>query len=223
MKLRRSLVLLFLLPMSCHAFSLSRPIATRTVTLRQHTGTSPTWLTTQCCAQKEPQDKQEEGVGYLLQEFVFYDGSVVDPYRTLKVDRTANRAAIRTAYRTLSRAYHPDARLYDSTEILPGSCNNEQEVRDHWERINWSYALLMDPPRRKKYDRHMALADPGKALQRAAWQAAWNGVSSIGAGLWNVGSFAVSAVMEQQQSTADSSRNSHASAVTNTTSAGQPN
>jgi hypothetical protein len=57
----------------------------------------------------------------------------------------------------------------------------------------------MDPSRRKKYDRHIALADPGKALQRAAWQAACDGMSSLGAGLWKVGSITLSKVMEQQQ------------------------
>ena len=74
-------------------------------------------------------------------------------------------------------------------------CNNEAEVREQWERINWSYDLLSNASRRRKYDRHEALADPGRALRRAAAQAAWAGVSSVGQGLWNVGSAAVSNIM----------------------------
>ena len=119
----------------------------------------------------------------------------MDPYQILKVSRQADARAIKQAYRRMSRLYHPDAARH--RDILPGSCDNQDQVRDQWERINWSYDLLSDPSQRRKYDRHEALADPGRALRRAAAQAAWKGVTSVGKGLWNMGSMAVSKIKEQ--------------------------
>jgi len=47
------------------------------------------------------------------------DGEIVNPYAILKVSRSATKAEIKTAYRSLSRKYHPDAARF--RKILPGS------------------------------------------------------------------------------------------------------
>lgn len=161
----------------------------------------------------KPNDKRdktndEEKVGFLLRDFVLYNGELCDPYATLKVSRRATDGEIKAAYRRLSRRYHPDMvrqqqRLRQQQSaagyILPGSCNDLDEVRQEWERIAWSHALLVDPARRRKYDRHEAWADPAKAMRRAAAQAAWDGLASVGRGLWKAGRGAVSTVWQVQQ------------------------
>mmetsp|Transcript_2750 Transcript_2750/g.5576 ORF Transcript_2750/g.5576 Transcript_2750/m.5576 type:complete len:272 (-) Transcript_2750:1601-2416(-) len=113
-------------------------------------------------------------------------GEIMDPYKILKVSRKAERQEIKAAYRGLSRRYHPDMML--NRDIMPGSCNNLEDVRDHWERVKLSYEILSDPKSRKRYDRHEALADPGKAVQRAASEAAVGAAVSVGKGIWGLGS-----------------------------------
>lgn len=168
----------------------------------------------------DPRTVDDDDVSFLLKDFSLYNGEVVDPYQVLKVSRRANTHDIKQAYRRLSRQYHPDAirNLNEPTSILPGACNNLQEVRDHWERINWSYALLQNPATRRKYDRHVAWADPAQALQRAAVAAAWDGVTSLGRGLWKVGTGAVTTTLttiqkqQQQEGEGDVKENNVASA-----------
>ena len=126
----------------------------------------------------------------LLQEFTIHSGEVINPYQVLKVSRQADRAEIKRSYRNLSRRYHPDGNMH-KRDILPGKCNNWDEVREHWERIKLAYEILSDPKRRKRYDRHEALADPGAAVKRAAVDAAFSGVAGIGKGLFSMGGFAL--------------------------------
>jgi DnaJ-class molecular chaperone len=126
---------------------------------------------------------------FLMQEFTIASGEVVDPYKILKCSRDATRQEIRKSYIELSRRYHPDGLRHRT--ILPGSCNNVDEVREHWERIKLSYEILSDPKRRRKYDRHESIADPGKAIRRAASNAIWNGAMSAGKGIFSVGAFAL--------------------------------
>lgn len=110
----------------------------------------------------------------------------------IKVPREATNQEIKQSYRLLSRKYHPDARRYRS--ILPGSCNNEEEVRDQWERVKLSYEILSRPKMRRRYDRKEFLADPGAAVKRAAVDAAVKGAvnvsKGISTGLFKAGSFA---------------------------------
>lgn len=47
---------------------------------------------------------------------------------------------------------------------------------------------------RKRYDRHEALADPGRAVRRAATEAAVQSVFGLGKGLLDVGALAVGAI-----------------------------
>lgn len=128
----------------------------------------------------------------LLDDYT-HQGQVLDPYRVLKISRDASTPQIKEAYRRLSRRYHPDGARHRG--ILPGSCNNEAEVRDEWEKIRRSYEILTKE--RRRFDRHVALADPGKALQRAAWDAAVGGVVGVGKGLWGLGTVAVKTVVDQ--------------------------
>ena len=156
--------------------------------------------------------QEEQEVSFLLKDFVMYNGEVLDPYVVLKINRQADTAEIKEAYRRLSRLYHPDVRRYK--DILPGSCNNEMEVRDHWERISMSYRILSNPVRRRKYDRHEALADPAGALRRAAARAAWSGAVSAGKGLWNVGSHAVTTLAQQAEKAAKTRTTTSTSVIT---------
>ena len=130
------------------------------------------------------------GNSFLLEDFKTSDGEILNPYKVLKVPRTAESSEIKQAYRQLSRRYHPDGVRY--RDILPGSCNNLDEVRDHWERIRMSYEILKNPKSRSRYNRHEALADPGKAMQRAAIDAAVGGIVGFGKGLFAMGSMAIS-------------------------------
>ncbi|CAB9515441.1 expressed unknown protein [Seminavis robusta] len=85
----------------------------------------------------------------------------------------------------MSKRYHPDAAR--QRDILPGSCNNDDEVREEWERIKFSYEILTDKRLRKKFDRHEVLADPQAAMKRAAFDAAGNAAAGLGKGLFSVG------------------------------------
>jgi DnaJ-class molecular chaperone len=129
---------------------------------------------------------------FLLQEFSVASGEVINPYDVLKVSRKATREEIRASYLTQSRRYHPDGNRHRT--ILPGSCNNIDDVRDQWERIKLSYEILSNPKTRNCYDRHEVLADPKAAMQRAAMNAAFDGIASVGKGVVGIGMFAFQAM-----------------------------
>jgi DnaJ-class molecular chaperone len=139
-------------------------------------------------------DAEEEN--FLLQEFKIAGGERIHPYKILKIDRSASRQEVKQAYRDLSRRYHPDGVRH--RDILPGSCNNLDDVRDHWERIKLSYEILSDDKMRKRFDRHEALADPAKAMQRAALGAVGSGIK----GVFNMGAFAVMKLVVGDKDTA---------------------
>jgi DnaJ-class molecular chaperone len=130
---------------------------------------------------------------FLLKDFCVASGEVINPYRILKVSRKATRDEIRAAYVTLSRRYHPDG-FRQRTHILPGACNNVDEVRDQWERIKLSYEILSNAKTRKNYDRREALADPAAAVHRAAVNAAVSSLTGMGKSLFHVGSLAVNSI-----------------------------
>jgi len=64
-----------------------------------------------------------------------------DYYKTLGVERNANDADIKKAYRKLARQYHPD--------INPGNTTAEAKFKE----INEAYEVLSDKDKREKYDR----------------------------------------------------------------------
>jgi DnaJ-class molecular chaperone len=158
------------------------------------------FLKTSLSAQaKSKSEKLEDN--FLLQEFAVASGEVINPYEVLKVSRKATREEIRASYLTQSRRYHPDGNRHRT--MLPGSCNSIDDVRDQWERIKLSYEILSNPKTRKRYDRHEGLADPKAAMQRAAMNAALDGISSVGKGVVGIGMFAFQAVTKK------SSKNHH--------------
>lgn len=127
----------------------------------------------------------------LLDDFRIAGGEVVNPYRILNVSRNADRQEIKAAYRTLSRKYHPDGMLQRNDDILPGRCNDMDDVREEWERIKLSYEILTDRKLRIRYDRNSALADPAAAVGRAALETIGWGLSGVGKGLVEVGKMAL--------------------------------
>jgi len=138
---------------------------------------------------------------FLLKPFATASGEVVNPYQVLNVPRNAERTEIKSKFKALAKRYHPDGVRH--RDILPGKCNNEEEVREEWERILLSYHILSDPKTRKRYDRNEMVADPGAAFQRAAVGAAVSGMTTIGKGLFSLGKTviqkATAAGKEQQQ------------------------
>lgn len=130
----------------------------------------------------------KDPINKYLKEFCTTEGELLDPYVILEISRKAELGDIKKAYYKLSRKYHPDSLV--QRDILPGSCNDMDEVREHWERIRMSYEILKSPKLRTRYHRNEALADPAKAAKRAAVDAAFNGVASIGKGVFNLGSMA---------------------------------
>ncbi len=63
-----------------------------------------------------------------------------DYYEVLGVDRNADDAAIKSAYRKLAKKYHPD--------MNPGDKEAEQKFKEASE----AYAVLSDADKRRKYD-----------------------------------------------------------------------
>ncbi len=64
-----------------------------------------------------------------------------DPYRVLGVSRDADQAAIRRAYRTLAKTYHPD--------MNPG----DTKAEDMFKKISRAYDILGDEDKRARFDR----------------------------------------------------------------------
>ncbi|KAL7560068.1 hypothetical protein ACA910_016129 [Epithemia clementina (nom. ined.)] len=90
--------------------------------------------------------------------------------------------------------------------ILRGSCNNVQDVRNHWEHVKLSYEILKDPLRRKRYDCNEVWSDPGRAVRRAATEAALEAVFSAGKGVWGIGTSFGSSVSEGVSKAAEKAR-----------------
>jgi len=111
------------------------------------------------------------------------------PYEVLKIKEKATPEEIKARYRKLSRKYHPDTSMRGG--ILPGNCNNEEEVREEWYRIKDSYELLSDRKTRLRYDRKLALDDPAAAMGKAAINTLSWGIAGLGVGLFKAGEMAV--------------------------------
>ncbi len=63
-----------------------------------------------------------------------------DYYEVLGVDKNADEAAIKKAYRALAKKYHPD--------MNPNDANAEAKFKEASE----AYAVLSDPDKKKQYD-----------------------------------------------------------------------
>lgn len=88
-------------------------------------------------------------------------------YAVLGVNRTANSNEIKSAYRRLARKYHPDV-------------NSEPSAATRFAQINEAYHTLIDPDRRRSYDRtghtqassaRQVNAAAARAARRAYYQA----------------------------------------------------
>src|SRR5450759_1857514 len=62
-----------------------------------------------------------------------------DLYEVLGVERTADDAEIKRAFRKLAQQWHPDV-------------NKEPKAQDRFKEINEAYQVLSDPQRRQTYD-----------------------------------------------------------------------
>ncbi len=65
-----------------------------------------------------------------------------DYYEVLGIEKGADEASIKKAYRTLAKKYHPD--------MNPGDAEAEQKFKE----VNEAYAVLSDAEKREKYDRY---------------------------------------------------------------------
>ena len=63
-----------------------------------------------------------------------------DFYEVLGLDKSADDAAIKKAYRQLAKKYHPD--------LNPG----DKEAEEKFKEVNEAYAVLSDPEQKSKYD-----------------------------------------------------------------------
>ncbi len=73
-----------------------------------------------------------------------------DYYEVLGLDKSADEAAIKRAYRTLAKKYHPD--------MNPG----DKEAEKHFKEVNEAYDVLSDPDKKAKYDQFgFAAFEPG--------------------------------------------------------------
>ncbi|MGH9767401.1 MAG: J domain-containing protein [Blastocatellia bacterium] len=68
-----------------------------------------------------------------------------DLYAVLGINRTATSSEIKSAYRRLARRYHPDV-------------NSDPAAPSKFAQINEAYHTLIDPDRRKTYDRTGAVS-----------------------------------------------------------------
>jgi hypothetical protein len=77
-----------------------------------------------------------------------------DLYAVLGVNRTATSNEIKSAYRRLARKYHPDV-------------NSDPAAQSKFAQINEAYHTLIDPERRRTYDRTGAASSASYTRQAA--------------------------------------------------------
>ncbi|KAL7459367.1 hypothetical protein ACHAWC_011820 [Mediolabrus comicus] len=154
------------------AFTLLYP-SSRTSTRKQHLCSSSSNDADASPPSKNGKTKwgqrTESEASRFLADFRDANGDIVDPYRSLRVSRSATLDDIKASYRKLSKKLHPDAVI--KSNILPGKCSNLEEVRNEWEKVKFSYEILSDPKSRKSFDRNSSVAevleDPTRAVGRA--------------------------------------------------------
>ena len=78
-----------------------------------------------------------------------------DYYEVLGVDKSADEAAIKKAYRNLAKKYHPDAN--------PGDATAEKKFKEASE----AYAILSDPEKRRQYDQPIPEKEATKCIMQS--------------------------------------------------------
>ena len=76
-----------------------------------------------------------------------------DYYEVLGLQKGADDGAIKKAYRSLAKKYHPD--------LNPGDAAAEEKFKE----VNEAYAVLSDPEQKAKYDQYgHAAFDPSSGF-----------------------------------------------------------
>jgi molecular chaperone DnaJ len=88
-----------------------------------------------------------------------------DYYALLRITRDASSEEVKRSYRTLALQYHPDK-------------NDTPEAESQFKEITEAYAVLIDPDRRRQYDREGLLANPQELAQEVR-NAFWEMVGDI--------------------------------------------
>jgi curved DNA-binding protein len=79
-----------------------------------------------------------------------------DYYKILGVDRNADEADIKKAYRKLARKYHPDV-------------NKESNAEDKFKEVNEAYEVLKNKEKRKAYDQFGSNWKHGQEFNAGGW------------------------------------------------------
>jgi len=88
-----------------------------------------------------------------------------DYYEILGVNRSANDADLKKAYRRLAMKYHPDRN--------PGK---EKEATEKFKEINEAYGVLGDPEKRQQYDQYGTVGNLGDIFGSNNTRAGFEGV-----------------------------------------------
>ena len=92
--------------------------------------------------------------------------------------------------------------LHPSNEISSSPffnfSNDQDDIRAEWERVKFSYEILIDKKLRMKYDRHSALNDPAAAVGRMAVDTLGWGMTSLAKGIFQIGDLAAKSVREKK-------------------------
>lgn len=65
--------------------------------------------------------------------------AVSDPYKTLGVDKSSDKAKIKKAYFNLAKQYHPDS-------------NKDPKAKDRYVEVQEAYEILKDPSKKEQFD-----------------------------------------------------------------------
>ncbi|GMH51200.1 hypothetical protein TrLO_g3580 [Triparma laevis f. longispina] len=120
-----------------------------------------------------------------------------NPYDILEVRRDASDSEIKKSYRLLSKKYHSDAARF--SPILPGSCNNLEDVELHFDNIKKSYEILSSHTQRLRYDRYDLMSNPSEALGRAFIDGVGFGVGVFAKGFFMGGMKVVEKLGEREE------------------------
>lgn len=100
----------------------------------------------------------------------------IDYYKILGLDKSASQNDIKKAYRKLARKYHPDLNPNDTT------------AQKKFQQINEAHEVLIDPEKRKKYDKYGKDWKHSEEFERA--QAQQQGQRQYSGGGFGSGGFA---------------------------------